>query len=331
MVLQAFPNSCSKGLNFNVMLVIIMCKNRKTGRGSVKDRMNLYSTAELKKLLEENGFFFKKKLGQNFLLNEAISQKIAASSRETMPNDFPCLAIEIGPGAGALTRQLSRLFDQVLAMEIDPHLIPVLSTTLAGADNVTIKCCDALRYPFHTLKDEYSGYAFAVCSNLPYYITSEMLMVLLEAELDIQSITVLIQTEAADRLAASPGSDEFGAISASVRYYADTEKLFRVGPGNFLPRPQVDSTVLRLTPRSEPPVHPKSKAMFFRVIRAAFSVRRKTLLNALSLSFQDKIPKDAIQNILNNCGIDPARRGETMSLEEFCRISDSFTLWENLI
>ena len=283
--------------------------------------MNLYSTTDLNNLLEENGFYFKKKLGQNFLMNEAVSRRIAEASKNTIPEGAPCLALEVGPGAGSLTLQLSKLFDKVLALEIDPHLIPVLNRSLSEKNNVSIECCDALRFPYTELQDRYPGYAIAVCSNLPYYITSELLMTFLESRVPYSGITVLIQQEAADRLCASPGASQYGAITAAVSYYAETKKLFRVGPGNFIPRPKVDSAVLQLTPRKEPPVSPKSESMFFSLIRAVFSARRKTLLNALSLSFPH-LPKDTLQSILEECQIDVSCRGETLNLSDFCRISD---------
>lgn len=284
--------------------------------------MNLYALSDMKRLLEEYGFFFKKNLGQNFLLNENVASRIAEAARETIAGDTPCLAIEIGPGAGALTLQLSHKFDRVLALEIDPHLIPVLSESLSTVNNVDLVCCDALKYSFSDLPRLYPDHAIAVCSNLPYYLTTELLMLLLESKVLFSSITVLIQLEAADRLTATPGSEQYGAISASVSYYAEAKKLFRVGPGNFFPRPKVDSAVLRLTPREAPPVSPKSEPLFFAVIRAAFSTKRKTILNALTIAFNDRVSKEQILSVLDQCGIEPSRRGETLCLQDFCNISD---------
>ncbi len=283
--------------------------------------INIYKSSDMARLLEENGFYFKKKLGQNFLMNESVSRRIAQASRDTLPQDVPTLAIEIGPGAGSLTLQLSKLFDHVLALEIDPHLIPVLSVSLADAKNVTVECCDALKYPFSAIRETYPSYAVAVCANLPYYLTSEMLMTLLESKIDLRSVTVLIQQEAADRLTALPGTPQYGSITAAVSFYAETEKLFRVGPGNFIPRPKVDSAVLRMFIREKRPVQPKSVPLFFSVIKAAFSARRKTLSNALSISFPS-LSKEQILFVLENSGIEPNRRGETLSLQEFCTLSD---------
>ncbi len=286
--------------------------------------MNLYSSKEMTALLEKHDFFFKKNLGQNFLMNEAVSLRIASSSRETLPASSPALAIEIGPGAGSLTLQLSKLFDQVLAIEIDPHLIGVLEESLADCNNVKIQNCDALQFDFASIRELYPNFSIAVCSNLPYYITSEIIMRLLESGLPLSSITVLIQKEAALRLTSKPGEENFGAITASVSYYAKAEKLFLVGPGNFIPRPKVDSAVLQLIPHEKPPVDVLNEKMFFKVIRAAFLNRRKTLSNALFSAFQTEFSKDEVLSILEQSGIDPMRRGETLSLAEFAAVADNF-------
>ncbi len=287
--------------------------------------MNLYSSKEMTMLLEKNNFFFKKNFGQNFLMNEAIANRIGMASFETLKSDKKKLVIEIGPGAGALTLQLSRIYDQVIALEIDPHLIPVLDESLADCNNVRIIRTDALQFDFNTIKNEFPDYEVAVCSNLPYYITSELIMRLLECDLSITSITVLIQKEAANRLVSKPGSADFGAITAVVNFYAKAEKLFMVGPGNFIPRPKVDSAVLRLTPFVSPPVAVKNQKIFFSVIRASFSARRKTLSNTLYNGFQDRFSKPDIERLLSECGIDSTRRGESLSLEEFAKISNKFS------
>jgi len=287
--------------------------------------MNLYSSNEMKELLERHGFFFKKNLGQNFLMNESIAKRIASSSRETVSGKGKTLALEIGPGAGSLTLQLSKLFDQVIALEIDPHLLTVLEESLGGTNNVKVINTDALVYPYGDLIREYPDYRIAVCSNLPYYITSELIMRFLEANIPLDSITVLIQKEACNRLISPPGSPDYGAITAAVSYYSKAEKLFTVGPGNFIPRPKVDSAVLRLTPYETPPVTPCDVNLFFRIIRAAFSARRKTLLNALASFFQQSLSKDEIISLLDQCGVDHTRRGETLRLEEFCEIANQFS------
>lgn len=292
--------------------------------------MNLYSAKEMTDLLERHGFFFKKNLGQNFLLNESVANRIASSAAQTASSGRKKLAVEIGPGAGALTLQLSKLFDSVLAIEIDPHLIPVLEESLSEAKNVTVINQDALQFDFSSLLNLYPDHSIVCCSNLPYYITSELIMRMLESKVGIESVTVLIQKEAAARLASKPGSADYGSITASVSYYATANRLFSVGPGNFIPRPKVDSAVLQLIPHSEKPVHPKDEKTFFQVIRAAFSARRKTILNALSTSFRDEFPRDDISAILIRSGVDVGCRGETLGLEEFKNISDSITVQRSM-
>ncbi|MBE6712633.1 MAG: 16S rRNA (adenine(1518)-N(6)/adenine(1519)-N(6))-dimethyltransferase RsmA [Ruminococcaceae bacterium] len=288
--------------------------------------MNLYSSKEMTDLLERHNFFFKKNLGQNFLMNESIAARIADASFETVPKSGKkSLAIEIGPGAGSLTLQLAKRFDSVLALEIDPHLIGVLDESLADESNVKVVQADALAYDFSKVLRDYPEHSIAVCSNLPYYITSEIIMRLLESALPITSITVLIQKEAAVRLTSKPGSEQYGAITAAVGFYASSEKLFTVGPGNFIPRPKVDSAVLRLTPYGEPAVKVQDQELFFKLIRAAFGNRRKTLSNALSSALKVCYSKEHILKMLDLAEIDPNRRGETLSLEEYAKISDAFT------
>ena len=284
--------------------------------------MNLYSAKEMTALLERHDFFFKKNLGQNFLMNEAVSHRIASSSRETLPQDEKTLAIEIGPGAGSLTIQLSKLFTKVLALEIDPHLIGVLKESLSECGNVTVVNTDALKFDLQSIKENYPDYKIAVCSNLPYYITSEMIMRLLESDLPIASITVLIQKEAAMRLSAKPGEANYGSICASVSYYAKAQRLFQVGPGNFVPKPKVDSSVLQLIPYETPPVSVADKDLFFKLIKAAFLNRRKVLSNTLFPVVQDDLTKEELMKIMTSVGIDPQRRGETLSLDEFAKLCD---------
>ncbi len=290
--------------------------------------MNLYSSKEMTDLLERHDFFFKKNLGQNFLMNESIAARIADASYETVPKSKKSLAIEIGPGAGSLTLQLAHRFDSVLALEIDPHLIGVLAESLADKKNTRVIHTDALAFDFTRVEKDYPEHSIAVCSNLPYYITSEIIMRLLESGLPITSITVLIQKEAAVRLTSKPGNEQYGAITAAVNYYARSEKLFTVGPGNFIPRPKVDSAVLRLTPFAEPAVKVKDEALFFKLIRAAFGNRRKTLSNALSSAFKDRYSKEMILEVLEKAEVDASRRGETLSLEEYAKISNIFTTSE---
>ena len=287
--------------------------------------MNIYSPKEMTALLERHGFFFKKNLGQNFLIQKDASRRIAQAARETLPGDKKTLAVEIGPGAGSLTLQLSELFDRVLALEIDPHLMAVLRESLEGRENVEVLNTDALLFDYTEIEKRYPDHLIAVCSNLPYYITSEIIMHLLESRLPIVSMTLLIQKEAAQRLCAKPGEANYGAITASSSYYAKSERLFSLGPGNFIPRPKVDSTVLRLTPYSSPPVSVSDRDLFFRLIRAAFSSRRKTLSNSLYLLLKDRISKEELSRRLQKAGIDPTRRGETLTLREYAAITDIFS------
>ena len=265
--------------------------------------MNLYSVTQLKDLLERHGFFFKKNLGQNFLLNESTALRIASSAFETLSHKKKTLAVEIGPGAGALTLQLSELFDRVVAIEIDPHLIPILEESLAGRDNVTVMNTDALRFDYKALERDFPDYEIAVCSNLPYYITSELIMRFLESEVPFASVTVLIQKEACARLISKPGCADYGSITAAVSYYARAEKLFLVGPGNFIPKPKVDSAVLRLIPHAHPPVEVMQESFFFKIIRAAFFARRKTLPNVLGVALGELFTKEEIAAALEECGI----------------------------
>ncbi len=290
--------------------------------------MNLYSAKEMTDLLERHDFFFKKNLGQNFLMNEAVSLRIATASRETLPDDGKTLALEIGPGAGSLTIQLSKLFTKVLALEIDPHLMGVLEESLSEKENVTVINTDALKFNFNSIAKTYPDYHIAVCSNLPYYITSEIIMRLLESDLPIASITVLIQKEAAVRLSSKPGDPNYGSICASVSFYAKTQRLFNVGPGNFVPRPKVDSAVLRLIPHETPPVSVSDKDLFFRLIKAAFLNRRKVLSNTLYPVAQNQMSKEDLIRIMTDAGIDPLRRGETLSLEEFAILTDVLNISE---
>lgn len=284
--------------------------------------MNLYSAREMTELLERHGFFFKKNLGQNFLMNEATAARIAEAGFQTMSGKRKTLAVEIGPGAGSLTMQLASRFDEVLSLEIDPHLIPVLQESLAGIENVTVENCDALSFHYSCLTERYPDYEVALCSNLPYYITTELIMRALESKIALSSITVLIQKEAAARLSAAPDTKDYGAITASVSYYAKTKRLFTVSPGNFIPKPKVDSAVLQIIPYTEKPIKPLDEEMFFKVIRAAFSARRKTLINSLSSSFSDFISKDELTDLIAQCGISPTVRGETLSILDFKLISD---------
>ena len=266
-----------------------------------------------------DGFHMKKKFGQNFLIQPAIPARIAASSR-SLAGEEKAACLEIGPGAAALTRELCALYDRVVAVEVDETLRPVLSEALAPFDNVSVIWGDILALDLNEILEITKGYSLSVCANLPYYITSPILMHLLESRLPFRSLTLMVQKEVAQRLAAEPGSDTYSALTAVVQYYCRVKKLFDVSPGNFHPRPAVTSSVVSLIPHEKPPVTPVDLSLFFRVIRGAFSQRRKTLLNTLSASLS--LDKETLSDILHSVGIDPARRGETFSIAEFSAISD---------
>ena len=261
----------------------------------------------------------KKKYGQNFLLQPEIPLRIAEACG-AKSNDA---ILEIGPGAGTMTQFLAQLYRKVVAVEIDGSLLPVLSRVLEPYSNVTVLHGDILKTDLRALFSEYfSGMHVSVCANLPYYITTPILMLLLESGLPLDHITVMVQKEVADRLCAPPASSDYGAVTAVVRYYASAEKLFRVSAGHFTPPPKVDSAVIRLSLHSKPPVSVKSKELLFRVIRAAFAQRRKTLLNALSSAFPCS-GKAELERVLNTCGLAPNIRGERLSLEDFAVLSDT--------
>lgn len=277
---------------------------------------NLSNISVIRDVLSRHGFSFSKGLGQNFLINPTVCPRMAE-----MGNAKPGWGIiEIGAGVGVLTAELARRADKVVCIEIDSRLLPVLDETLAEFDNIKIVNEDVLKVDLHRLiEQEFAGMPVAVCANLPYYITSPIIMNLLEAHLPIASLTVMVQKEAAARLCAEPGSREVGAVSIAVRYYSDPKILFRVSRGSFLPAPDVDSTVIRLDVRDHPPVEVGSEEQFFKVVRAAFSQRRKTLPNTLSAGLG--IPKAQAIEMLEKAGIPTNLRAEQLTLDQFALLS----------
>ena len=277
---------------------------------------NLSNISVIRDVLSRNGFSFSKGLGQNFLINPTVCPRMAE-----MGNAKPGWGIiEIGAGVGVLTAELARRADKVVCIEIDSRLLPVLDETLAEFDNIKIVNEDVLKVDLHKLiEQEFAGMPVAVCANLPYYITSPIIMNLLEAHLPIASLTVMVQKEAAARLCAEPGSREVGAVSIAVRYYSDPKILFQVSRGSFLPAPDVDSTVIRLDVRDHPPVEVGSEEQFFKVVRAAFSQRRKTLPNTLSAGLG--IPKAQAIEMLEKAGIPTNLRAEQLTLDQFALLS----------
>ena len=277
---------------------------------------NLSNISVIRDVLSRHGFSFSKGLGQNFLINPTVCPRMAE-----MGNAKPGWGIiEIGAGVGVLTAELARRADKVVCIEIDSRLLPVLDETLAEFDNIKIVNEDVLKVDLHGLiEQEFAGMPVAVCANLPYYITSPIIMNLLEAHLPIASLTVMVQKEAAARLCAEPGSREVGAVSIAVRYYSDPKILFQVSRGSFLPAPDVDSTVIRLDVRDRPPVEVGSEEQFFKVVRAAFSQRRKTLPNTLSAGLG--IPKAQAIEMLEKAGIPTNLRAEQLTLDQFALLS----------
>ena len=277
---------------------------------------NLSNISVIRDVLSRHGFSFSKGLGQNFLINPTVCPRMAE-----MGNAKPGWGIiEIGAGVGVLTAELARRADKVVCIEIDGRLLPVLDETLAEFDNIKIVNEDVLKVDLHKLiEQEFAGMPVAVCANLPYYITSPIIMNLLEAHLPIASLTVMVQKEAAARLCAEPGSREVGAVSIAVRYYSDPKILVQVSRGSFLPVPDVESTVIRLDVRDHPPVEVGSEEQFFKVVRAAFSQRRKTLPNTLSAGLG--IPKAQAIEMLEKAGIPTNLRAEQLPLDQFALLS----------
>ena len=271
-------------------------------------------------LCARHGFVLSKQFGQNFIVNPGICPKMAEASG-IGPGWG---ALEIGPGIGVLTKELALRADKVVAVEIDRRLPALLEESLAGLDNFTLVMGDVLELDLHELLErEFPGMPVAVCANLPYYITSPILMKLLEDRLPVQSITVMVQKEAADRICAAPGTREAGAISLAVRYYAEPQVLFTVSPGSFTPPPKVTSAVIRLTLHDAPPVRPVSEARMFRIIRAAFSQRRKTAVNGVSAGLG--LAKSTVTEAFAATGLAPMLRPEQMTLADFCALEKALS------
>lgn len=271
----------------------------------------------IRELLSRHGFQFSKKLGQNFLINPSVCPRMAEACGVTPESGV----LEIGPGIGVLTHELAKRARRVVAIELDDRLPPVLAETLAAHQNVEIVSGDVLKLDLPALLNEkFSGMKVAVCANLPYYITSPILMRLLESRLPITGITVMVQKEAAARLCAPPGTRECGAISLAVQYYAQPRTLFAVSRGSFLPAPHVDSAVIQLAIRPEPPCMVRDEALLFRVIRTAFNQRRKTLLNALGGL---GLSKEALSAALQQADISSAARAEQLTLQQFAALSNA--------
>lgn len=275
-----------------------------------------------KEILEKYGFSFKKSLGQNFLIDTNVLNRIVDHAELTKET----AAIEIGPGIGALTEQLARRSKKVVAFEIDQRLLPILEDTLSPYPNIKIIHKDILKADVNQMiSQELAGIKdIMVVANLPYYVTTPIIMKLLEEKLPIRGIVGMLQKEVADRIAARPGTKEYGSLSIAIQYYTEAETVMIVPKTVFMPQPNVDSAVIRLTVRDEPAVKVKDESFFFQVTRASFAQRRKTILNNLTSQLPDgKQKKEDIVSALKEAGIDESRRGETLSLEEFAVLSDT--------
>ncbi len=275
----------------------------------------------IKHIMKRHGIAFNKKFGQNFLTDEAVVDSISEMSGVSK-NDA---VLEIGPGIGTLTYSLLSFANKVVSVEIDSGLIPVLSETLSEFDNFELINSDILKLDLNELiQDKFAGEPPFVIANLPYYITSPILMYLLESKIPFKRIVVMVQKEVADRLSSKPGTKDYGVITAAVSYYADVKTLFEVKRDCFIPSPNVDSAVIELIPRKHPTCKPKSEDMFFKTIKASFAQRRKTLLNSISKSGYITLPKEEIERAISDCGISPSVRGETLSIDDFAKLSDKF-------
>ena len=279
---------------------------------------NLADPGVISDILKRHGFTFSKGLGQNFLVNPTVCPRMAEAS-----GAGPGVgALEIGPGIGVLTAELAKRADRVVSLEIDQRLLPILQETLAGFEQVKILNSDVLKTDLHRLiAEEFAGLEVVVCANLPYYITPPVIMKLLEENLPVKAVTVMVQKEAAQRLCALPGTRACGAVSAAVRFYAEPEILFPVSCGSFRPAPNVDSAVIRLQIRKEPPVEVLSRKKFFATVKAAFGQRRKTILNALTSLLA--LPRDRVAQACQAAGLHASMRAEQLSLQDFAALSNA--------
>lgn len=270
-------------------------------------------------VLQKYRFNFQKKFGQNFLIDTHVLDKIIDASGVT-EDDF---VLEIGPGIGTMTQYLCERAREVVAVEIDKNLFPILSDTLKNYSNVTVINEDILKLDICKLAEEKNqGKPIKVVANLPYYITTPIIMGLFESHVPIDSITIMVQKEVAERMQEKPGSKEYGALSLAVQYYAKPEIVANVPPNCFMPRPNVGSAVIRLTRHEKPPVEVEDEKLMFRIIRASFNQRRKTLANGLNNSPEIHLPKEVIQESIVSLGVPENIRGEALSLEQFAELSN---------
>lgn len=277
----------------------------------------LSSHRATKDIVDKHGFKFSKSLGQNFLIDDNVIDKIIDGARVKEGDKV----IEVGPGIGTLTREMAKRAEKVVAVEIDKNLIPILKETLADFDNTEVVNEDILKVDINKLVDEkLSGGPVKLIANLPYYITTPIVMKFLEEDIPVTDIVVMVQKEVADRMNAVPSTKDYGALSVAVQYYCDTEIVARAPRHMFIPQPKVDSTVIGLHIREEKKYKADNEQLFFKTVKAAFGQRRKTLLN--SLSSMGVLDKAKIKEVLAEAGIDEKRRGETLSIEEFANLSN---------
>ena len=281
--------------------------------------MNLCNPTELKALLNRHGFNFSKTLGQNFLIDKNVLNKIVSASEL---NENSCV-LEIGPGAGTLTRRLAETGARCTAVEIDKALLPILGETLAGFDNFNLINSDILKVDLKKLiKDEFDNKPFHVIANLPYYITTPIIMQILGSRLPVVSMTLMVQKEVADRMCATCGSKEYGALSVAVQYYTIPTVICRAEPHCFIPQPKVASSVVHLKVSATPTVTVSDEKKFFAIVKSSFGQRRKTLLNALSKSPYFSANKDSVRSALVQMGVDENIRGEKLSISQFAKLSE---------
>ena len=271
-------------------------------------------------IIQKYGFAFQKKFGQNFLIDTHVLDKIITAAGVTKED----MVLEIGPGIGTMTQYLAEAAGRVAAVEIDANLIPILKETLDGYDNVEIIQADILKVDIRELAEKYNGgRPIKVVANLPYYITTPIIMGLFEKDIPIDNVTVMVQKEVADRMQVGPGSKSYGALSLAVQYYADPYIVANVPPNCFIPRPNVGSAVIRLTRHIKPPVEAKDPALMFRLIRASFNQRRKTLQNGLNNSEEISYTKEQIAAAIGSLGVPAAIRGEALTLAQFAQLSNA--------
>ncbi len=281
---------------------------------------NLTDIGTIKEILGRHGFHFSKALGQNFIVNPSVCPRMAKESGI----DGNCGVIEIGAGIGVLTAELAKRAKKVVVIEIDTKLLPILDETLKDFDNIEIINQDVLKTDLTALiKEKFDGMPVYVCANLPYYITSPVIMALLESRLPIEAVTVMVQKEAAQRICAPVGSRLSGAVTVAVDYYAHAQKLFDVSAGSFMPAPKVDSCVIRMDIRKTPEIKITDEELFFRMVHAAFGQRRKTAANSISAG--SGIPKEAVIKAIKECGFDPSVRAEGLTMHELAMLSEKIS------